>query len=99
MVITHIVLFKLKEGFQRNSPPVIEAEKHARAVGRHVPELLTWRVGWSAVRRDIGYDFAAIGVLPSLGALERYQNNAFHLDAVRKWRSISDWVVVDLTDD
>ncbi|GAU65722.1 hypothetical protein SSP35_02_00890 [Streptomyces sp. NBRC 110611] len=98
-MITHIVLFKLKDGIERNSPAVTEAEKFARAVGRHVPELLTWRVGWNAVDRDIGYDFAVIGVLPGLGALERYQKNAFHQQSAEKWRAISDWVVMDLTDD
>lgn len=97
-MITHIVLFKLKDGFERGTPSVVEAERLARAVGRHVPELIEWRVGWNAVDRDVGYDFAAIGVLPDLAALESYQNNAFHRDAVRKWRSISEWVVVDLTD-
>lgn len=97
-MITHIVLFKLKDGFERCTPCVVEAEGLARAVGSHVPELLDWRVGWNAVDRDIAYDFAAIGVLPDLAALESYQNNAFHRDAVRMWRSISDWVVVDLTD-
>jgi hypothetical protein len=97
-VITHIVLFKLKDGLARDAPTVIEAEGLSRAVGDHVPELISWRVGWNAVDRDISYDFAAIGVLPDLAALERYQVNAFHREAVRKWRSISDWVVVDLDD-
>ncbi|WP_433192167.1 Dabb family protein [Nocardia sp. CA-107356] len=95
-MITHIVLFKLKDGFDRDSPSVVDAEGLARAVGDHVPELLSWRVGWNSVHRDIAYDFAAIGVLPDLVALDRYHQNAFHRTAVRKWRSISDWVVVDL---
>lgn len=98
-VITHIVLFKLKDGFERTAPSVVEAEKFAMAVGDHVPELLGWRAGWNAVERDIAYDFAVIGVLPDLAALESYQNNAFHRDAVQKWQAISDWVVVDLADD
>ncbi|MCQ8835993.1 Dabb family protein [Streptomyces antimycoticus] len=98
-MITHIVLFKLKDGFERTSPSVIEAEKFARDVRRHVPELLTWRVGWNAVDRDIAYDFAVIGVLPDVRALKSYQANAFHQEAVQKWREVSTWVVVDLTDD
>ncbi|MBB4889570.1 hypothetical protein FHS38_005646 [Streptomyces netropsis] len=97
-MITHIALFKLKDGVERNSPSVIEAEKFAREVGRHVPELLTWRVGWNVVDRDVSYDFAVIGVLPDLLALEKYQTNEFHRDAVERWRSISDWVVADLND-
>jgi hypothetical protein len=95
-MITHIVLFKLNDGLQRGAPPVVEAEMFAKAVGHHVPELLEWRVGWNAVERDIGYDFAAVGVVADLAALESYQNNEFHRDAVRRWRSISHWVVVDL---
>lgn len=98
-MITHIALFKLKDGYDRGEPSVVEAEKYARDVGRHVPELLAWRVGWNAVERDIGYDFAVVGVLPDLVALKSYQDNAFHRESVAKWRAISDWVVVDLTDD
>ncbi|MCH0564860.1 MULTISPECIES: Dabb family protein [unclassified Streptomyces] len=98
-MITHIALFRLKDGIGRTSPSVVEAEKFARDVGRHVPELLAWRVGWNTVDRDIAYDFAVIGVLPDLSALEKYQTNAFHQQSVQKWREISDWVVVDLADD
>lgn len=97
-MITHIVLFKLKDGIDRRSPDVQEAEKFAREVGRQVPELLSWRVGWNCVDRDIAYDFAVVGVLPNLAALEKYQKNAFHQESVEKWREISDWVVVDLPD-
>lgn len=96
-MITHIVLFKLKDGFDRTTPSVVEAESLARAVGDRVPELASWHVGWNAVDRDIAYDFAAIGILSDLAALDRYQENAFHRIAVQKWRLISDWVVVDLT--
>lgn len=98
-MITHIALFKLKDGFERSSPAVKEAEKFARDVGRHVPELLTWRTGWNTVDRDISYDFAVIGVLPHLAALEKYQVNSFHLASVELWRLISDWVVIDLNDE
>ncbi|MGW1146430.1 Dabb family protein [Streptomyces sp. NPDC002454] len=97
-MITHIALFKLKDGIDRTSPSVAEAEEYALEVGRRVPELLSWHAGWNAVSRDISYDFAVIGVLPDLTALQKYQANEFHLASVQKWRSISDWVVVDLDD-
>lgn len=97
-MITHIVLFKLRDGIERSAPDVIEAEKLARAVGSHVPELVDWRVGWNTVDRDISYDFAVIGVLRDLAALEKYQKNAYHQKSVQKWRAISDWVVTDLED-
>ncbi|MFE2945058.1 hypothetical protein ACFXKG_39410 [Streptomyces sp. NPDC059255] len=45
MVITHIVLFKLKDGIDRRSRDVHEAERFAREVGSQVPELLSRRVG------------------------------------------------------
>lgn len=97
-MITHIVLFKLKDGVERSAPAVAEAEKYARSVGDNVPELTDWRVGWNTVDRDISYDFAVIGTLPDLAALERYQANAYHQESVSKWRAISDWVVADLAD-
>lgn len=97
-MITHIVLFKLKDGVDRRAPSVLAAEKSAKEVGLHVPELLSWRVGWNCVGRAISYDFAAVGVLPNLSALESYQKNPFHQQSVERWREISDWVVVDLSD-
>ncbi|MFJ4467379.1 Dabb family protein [Streptomyces sp. NPDC089424] len=97
-MITHIVLFKLKDGIERSAPSVTEAEELARGVGDNVPELLDWRVGWNTVDRDISYDFAVIGVLPDLAALEKYQANEYHQESVQKWRAISDWVVADLED-
>lgn len=97
-MITHIVLFKLKDGIDRDTPQVAEAVEHAREVGRQVPELLDWRVGWNTVDRDISYDFAAIGVLADLPALQRYQENAFHRLSIEKWKLISNWVVADLED-
>ncbi|WP_326654938.1 MULTISPECIES: Dabb family protein [unclassified Streptomyces] len=97
-MITHIALFKLKDGFERCSPAVVEAEKSAKDVCRNVPELLTWRTGWNTVDRDISYDFAVIGILPNLAALEKYQANPFHRLSVERWRAISDWVVIDLND-
>ncbi|NGN63419.1 Dabb family protein [Streptomyces sp. A7024] len=97
-MITHIVLFKLKNGIERSAPDVVEAEKFARAVGSNVPELIDWRVGWNTIDRDISYDFAVIGVLPDLAALEAYQANTYHQQSVQKWRAISDWVVADLED-
>ncbi|ABP53511.1 Dabb family protein [Salinispora tropica] len=97
-MITHIVLFKLKDGVDRDARQVTEAVELAREVGRHVPELVDWRTGWNTVDRDIAYDFAAIGVLADLVALQRYQENAFHRAAIEKWRLISDWVVADLAD-
>ena len=97
-MITHIVLFKLKDGVERSAPSVAEAEEFARAVGDNVPELVDWRVGWNTVERDISYDFAVIGVLPDLAALEKYQANEYHQESVQKWRAISDWVVADLED-
>ncbi|NUR05143.1 MAG: Dabb family protein [Streptomyces sp.] len=97
-MITHIALFKLKDGIERSAPSVVEAEKFARGVGSHVPELADWRAGWNTVDRDISYDFAVIGVLPDLAALEKYQANEYHQMSVQKWRAISDWVVVDLKD-
>ncbi|WP_327713884.1 Dabb family protein (plasmid) [Streptomyces sp. NBC_00464] len=97
-MITHIVLFKLKDGIERSAPSVVEAVEFARGVGSNVPELVDWRVGWNTVDRDISYDFVALGVLPDLAALEKYQANEYHQESARKWRAISDWVVADLED-
>ncbi|NIL60071.1 Dabb family protein [Salinispora arenicola] len=97
-MITHIVLFKLKDGIDRDARQVTEAVELAREVGRNVPDSST---GARAGTRSTGTSPTTSP--PSvcwadLVALQRYQENAFHRAAIEKWRPISDWVVADLAD-
>ncbi|MEU4769926.1 Dabb family protein [Actinosynnema sp. NPDC023794] len=95
-MIRHIVLFKLKPGYSWDDDEVRAAERTAREVGDQVEDLVEWRAGRNVSDRDIAYDFAVIGLVHDQDALRRYLDHPFHRDSVRRWRVISDWVVVDL---
>ncbi|GHI41633.1 Dabb family protein [Streptomyces violascens] len=95
-MIRHVVLFKLKPGFDWNDPRVLEAERTAARVGEEVPELKEWRYGRNLSTRPIAYDFLVDGLLEDMKAVERYLVHPFHQDAIAQWREISDWVMVDV---
>jgi hypothetical protein len=95
-MIRHIVLFKFKDGVSWDDPRVQEAERTAAKVGGEVPELNEWSIGRNVSTRAIAYDFAVIGLMDDEDALERYLLHPFHQEAIRLWREISEWVIVDL---
>lgn len=95
-MIRHIVLFKFRPGITWEDPAALAAERSSRQVGTLVPGLLHWQVGRNVARRDIAYDFAAIGLLPDQEALRSYQEHPFHQESAALWSAISTWVVADL---
>ncbi|MFF1511200.1 Dabb family protein [Streptomyces sp. NPDC058326] len=97
-MIRHVVLFKFKPGIDWSDPRAVEAERSTAEVGGKVPELRAWRYGRNVSTREIAYDFLAEGVMEDMAAVERYIVHPFHQDSVRRWREISDWVIVDIED-
>ncbi|MEV8527249.1 MULTISPECIES: Dabb family protein [unclassified Streptomyces] len=95
-MIRHIVLFKFKPGVDWNDPRALAAERTAAKVGSQVPEVRDWRYGRNVSARDIAYDFLTEGVMDDMDKVDRYLVHPFHHDAIRQWREISDWVIVDV---
>jgi Stress responsive A/B Barrel Domain len=95
-VIRHVVLFKFRPGIGWNDPRALEAERTAAKVGSEVPQLRDWRYGRNLSTRDIAYDFLVDGLLNDMEDVERYLVHPFHQHAIRQWREISDWVIVDV---
>ncbi|MGW4565435.1 Dabb family protein [Streptomyces sp. NPDC004561] len=95
-MIRHVVLFKFKSGIDWRDPRAQAAERTATQVGREVPELHEWRCGRNVSPREIAYDFLVEGLLDDMDKVERYLVHPFHQQAIRQWREISDWVVVDV---
>lgn len=61
-----------------------------------MPELREWRYGRNVSPRDIAYDFLVEGLLDDMDMVDRYLVHPFHQLAIRQWRGISDWAVVDV---
>jgi hypothetical protein len=95
-MIRHIVLFKFKPGISWSDAKAKEAEHVARKVGDEVPDLRSWQASRNISDRPIAYDFAAIGLVDDTDGLERYMTHPYHLEAIRLWREISDWVIADI---
>ena len=95
-MIRHVVLFKFKSGIDWDDPRALAAERTAIKVGGEVPELREWRHGRNVSDRKIAYDFLVEGLMDDMESVERYLTHPFHQEAVRQWREISDWVMVDV---
>jgi hypothetical protein len=95
-VIKHVVLFKLKPGVEWNDPVTQTAVTMAGRVGDEVADLKSWQTGRNISAREIAYDFLVIGTVADEAALERYLVHPFHVEAIKLWRQISDWIMVDV---
>ncbi|HVB43980.1 MAG TPA: Dabb family protein [Streptosporangiaceae bacterium] len=98
-MIKHVVLFKFKSGVSWNDPVTQRAVHMASRVGEEVGDLLSWQTGRNISPRDIAYDFLVIGTVANQQALDRYLVHPFHQEAIRLWREISDWIMVDVPED
>ncbi|MFC9242585.1 Dabb family protein [Streptomyces sp. NPDC057136] len=95
-MIRHVVLFKFKSGIDWNDPRAVAAERTAAKVGSEVPEVSEWRYGRNVSARDIAYDFLVEGLLDDMEKVDSYLVHPFHQEAIRQWREISEWVMVDV---
>ncbi|MFF5569301.1 Dabb family protein [Streptomyces luteogriseus] len=95
-MIRHAVLFKFKPGVDWDDPRATGAGRTAAQVGGEVPEPREWRYGRNIPTRDIAYDFLVDGLLDDMQAVDRYMVRHFHQQAIRQWKEISEWVVVDI---
>jgi hypothetical protein len=95
-MIRHVVLFKFKPGISWSDAKAKEAERVAKKVGDEVPDLRSWQASRNISDRPIAYDFVAIGLVDNPEGLERYMTHPYHLEAIRLWREISDWVMADI---
>ncbi|MEU1277824.1 Dabb family protein [Streptomyces sp. NPDC005805] len=95
-MIRHVVLFKFKPGIGWDDPRALAAERTAAEVGAEVPEVRDWSVGRNVSTREISYDFLVEGLLDDMQGVQDYLVHPFHQEAIRQWREISDWVMVDV---
>lgn len=98
-MIRHIVLFKLHPGVSWDDPAAVEAVDFANRVGEEVPELVSWYAGRNFSDRPVAYDFVVMGMLRDTEELDRYLGDPFHLQAIERWRAISDWVIADVIEE
>lgn len=95
-MLTHIVCFSLREGFDWDHPTVQAAERISREHFRHIPEIVTWMVGRNTTLPRNSFDFAVVGQFVDRAALDRYMVHPDHQRGIDAWEPLSNWLVVDL---
>jgi quinol monooxygenase YgiN len=93
-----MVSFTFRPGRSWDDPEAVAAERITENHWRHIPEILSWRVGRNTTPRAVAADFALIGRFADRAALERYLTHPDHQRGVRAWRELSTWVIADLED-
>lgn len=84
-MITHIVLFKLKD---RSVANIARAGDVLRALRGKVPVLRHLEVGTDVVRSERSYDVALVAKFDSLEDLQAYQFHPAHLEVVKYMNSV-----------
>lgn len=75
-MVTHVVLFKLKD----RSPSLIRATRERMAqIDGHIPTLLSLQVGINIVPSDRAYDIALVATFHTLDDLRAYQTHPVHV--------------------
>jgi hypothetical protein len=89
-MITHVVLFKLKD----SSPASIEKARAAIAgLAGKIPELRHFEVGVDVIRARRSYDLALIAKFDSLETLKAYQVNPIHQEVLKYIKEVTDAII------
>ncbi len=84
-MLTHIVLFKLKD---RSVANVARAADVLRAMQGTVPNLRALEVGINVLESDRAYDIALLTRFDSLAAMQEYQVHPNHVRVVEYMRGV-----------
>ncbi len=89
-MITHIVLFKLKD----SSPSNIEkAGDVLLGLKGRIPELRHLEVGIDVLRSERSYDLALVAKFDSLEELQAYQKHPVHVEVAKYMTSVRESAV------
>lgn len=89
-MITHIVLFKLKD----SSPSNIEkTEDVLLGMKGRIPELRHLEVGIDVLRSERSYDLALVAKFDSLEELQAYQKHPVHVEVAKYMTSVRESAV------
>ncbi len=90
-MITHIVLFKLKDPSAEN---VSKAKEMLLSMDGKLPMLRHLEVGIDVVRSERSYDVALFSRFDSLADLQAYQVHPYHADVVAAYMRANSSAVV-----
>lgn len=74
-MLTHIVLFKLKD---RSPENIASTRERMAAISGQIPQLRSMQVGTNVVESQFAYDIALVETFDSLEGLKAYQAHPVH---------------------
>jgi hypothetical protein len=93
--VTHLVLFKLKQGISKDDLRFKEAIKMAKSLPVRIKEIEDCSMGVNFSTRPIAYDFGLTVIFSSRKDLNSYLAHPFHIQLVEVWKEIAEWNIVD----
>ena len=96
--VTHLVLFKLKQGVTKADDRYKLALTKTKVLPRKIMDMEDCSMGENFSPRPVAYDFGLSVVFSSRKRLENYLIHPAHLEAVEVWKEIADWNIVDFED-
>jgi Stress responsive A/B Barrel Domain len=76
-MLTHIVLFKLKD---RSPENIASTRERMAAIAGKIPQLRSMQVGVNVVDSEHAYDIALVEMFDSVDALKAYQVHPLHVE-------------------
>ena len=89
-MITHIVLFKLKD---KSPEKIEEARRTLMSLKGKVPSLRHIEVGVDVMRKERSYELALTAKFDDLAGLQAYQVDPFHVEVAKYISTVQDSVV------
>jgi hypothetical protein len=80
MMLTHVVLFKLKP--ETTAAQAAQLETRLRGLPAVISEIREFRIGRDVVRSERSYDLALVSAFDDLAAMQRYQVHPAHQEVV-----------------
>jgi len=94
-MLKHIVIFKCREGVDKQDARVTAAFAALAQLPAQIPEVLAWEQGYNVSGRDIAFDFGLYSAFADQQALQRYSDHPAHRAVVGLLREICTWHIVD----
>jgi hypothetical protein len=89
-MITHIVLFKLKD---RRPEEIAKGRKKLMELAGRIPQLRSFEVGADIVRSERAFDLALLATFDSLADLQAYQVHPHHVQVGNHMRGLAETIV------
>lgn len=89
-MLTHIVLFKLKE---LRPEQLATAKEKLLMLPNHIPQLRHLEVGTDILHSERSYDLALITRFDSLADMQAYQRHPIHVEAVTYLKTICQSII------